>query len=123
MSISRPPVPPAVAQETALKTQKAALVAQKAALEKKIAGLAQYQYLCWIPVWVPYVTNAVNPKPVMPGREIYVLWFHIGSFLFSLGSWIALRVYLSKLKQQVAALEAQINPPSSQLKPPIAAPF
>jgi len=101
----------------------AALASQKEALEKKRVGLAQYQYLCWFPVWIPLVINAINPKPVMPGREIYVLWFHIGSFLFSLVSWIALRVYLSKLKKQIAALDAQIAPPVAQAKPPIASPF
>lgn len=115
MSTPFPPPPP--------NAQIAALATQKEALEKKRAGLAQYQYLCWFPVWIPMMLKAVKPTPIVPGREIYVVWFHIGSFIFSLVSWIALRVYLGKLKKQIAALDAQIAPPVTGAKPPIASPF
>lgn len=115
MPSSFPPPPP--------HARIAALAQQKEALEKKHAGLAQYQYLCWFPVWIPLITNAVRPTPTVPGREIYVLWFHIGSFVFSLVSWVALRIYLGKLKKQIAALDAQITPPTDRPKPPISSPL
>ena len=113
--MSKPPPPPHVRQ--------AALVEQKEALQKKHANTAQYQYLCWIPFWVPIATGMINPKPVVPGREIYVLWFRAGTFVFALGTWLAVRVYLNKLKKQIAAIDAQLNPPDNRAKPPIAAPF
>ena len=92
----------------------------QSALEKKIAELSQFQYLCWIPTWVPMILNAVNHTPTKPGREIIVLIFHIGCFCFSLFTWLALRRQIGKYKKQLAALT---EPPASAPRPPIAPPF
>jgi hypothetical protein len=87
---------------------------EKSRLQKKIEDYTQFQWLVFIPVWVPGILKFVNPTPTVPGREIYVLLFHIGTVVFSIVAFVLIRLQIKKLKRKLALLE---NPAGVETKP------
>jgi hypothetical protein len=84
-------------------------LSEKAKLEKKIAEYSQYQWLTLMPAWMPGVLSVINPTPTVPGREFYVLLFHVGSLVFGIGCFVLVRAKIKNMKARLARLE---NPDS-----------
>lgn len=87
---------------------------EKSRLQKKIEEYTQFQFLAFIPVWVPTILQFVNPTPTVPGREIYVLLFNIGTLILAIVAFVLIRRHIKKLKRQLELLE---NPASEEAKP------
>ena len=89
---------------------------EKTRLQKKIEEYTQFQGLALMPVWLPGILSLVNRTLTVPGREIYVLLFHVGMIVFGVFCFAMVRLEIKKMKAQLAQLE---TPTSTIARPPI----
>lgn len=88
-------------------------------LKKKIESYTQFQWLVFIPVWMPGILRLVNHTLTTPGREVYVLLFNVGSLLFAVVAFAVIRLQIKKLKARLARLENLDGAEKGQFEPPL----
>jgi hypothetical protein len=91
---------------------------EKGKLQKKLDEYTQYQWLALMPAWLPGILRLVNHTKTVPGREMYVLMFHVGMIAFGIICFTVVRLQMKKLKAQLAQMEN----PIAVMPPPIPEP-
>lgn len=78
---------------------------ERSRIRNKIEDYNKYQWFVFIPLWLVTVLQMIFPARTLPVPEMYILLFDVGSFLFSITAFVAIRLQVRKLKVKLEETE------------------
>lgn len=78
---------------------------ERSKIKNKIENYNKYQWLVFIPLWLGTILQMIFPARTIPIPETYILLLDVGTLLFSVIAFIAIRLQIRKLNVKMEQLE------------------